>query len=257
MQGKSLQCLRYVRSGLLAVAALWMGRDCRADIIVVPISGQSDGGHNFSPVFDTRAMSLQWAYSSSLLSSLAPGTQITGIAFRRSASDNITSNDYTYANWDLTVSKSDRPAGGLSTHFATNQDADAVTVYGSVPPDTVNNSDSLTVIQSSYAHGTAPRAWGPEIVFNTPYTYTGGDLLFSLQHSSGASSLGIDSIAGTTGTANSIIAVSNATATDGTSNSLLPVAELFVSSPEPATLGLVAPALALMLPRRRARSRGK
>ncbi len=171
-------------------------------------AGVSDGGFTFSSVFDSRQFALQWAYSSSLLSSLSTGTN--------------------------------------------NTDADAVTVYGSVPPDNTNNTDGLSISGAAYGkNASAPNPWGPEIVFTTPYTYhNGDDLLFTLQHSGAAHALSVDAIHGSTGTANSILAVSDSSAASGTTSVSLPVIEIFTSVPEPSTLAFAATTL-LLLKRRR------
>lgn len=116
---------------------------------------------------------LQWVVSSNLLSGLSFGERIVGISFRLDGESQFTlpNSTVSYLNWNLQISQSVRPPGFLSNVYANNQGADLLTV----------RSGPLTIPAGSYPTSTnSPAPWGTPIAFQTPYTYRGGDLIFTL-----------------------------------------------------------------------------
>jgi hypothetical protein len=108
-----------------------------------------------------------------LLSGIAMGSQITGMAFRADSSagpqpgstDVWTSFDVIFAAPSATVSLNS------TANFANNLGPDATTV----------RSGSLSIDPSALPSGGSPNAFGPMIAFTTPYTYLGTDLIIQIR----------------------------------------------------------------------------
>ncbi len=101
------------------------------------------------------------------------GTNLTGFSMRipASATANWPTADVTYSNYDIYLSGSVDPVNRSLT-FANNV----------VGPQTQVRSGSLTIPANSYTFGGSPNAFGPEIVFNTPWQYNGGNVLVEIRH---------------------------------------------------------------------------
>jgi len=118
----------------------------------------------------------QLLISTSQLGSISVGSQITGFSFRL-YNGNLTGFPASTATWaDYTVNMGVGVAlGSQSTTFASNF----------VGAPTLVRSGALVVNAGAYtagATGTTPNPFGPSITFNTPYTYTGGNLLIEIRH---------------------------------------------------------------------------
>ncbi|MEO8210352.1 MAG: hypothetical protein ABI840_07300 [bacterium] len=123
------------------------------------------------------------------------GTNLTGLSMRIPASStaNWPLADVTFSNYDIYLSGSVEPSARSLT-FANNI----------VGPQTQVRSGSLSILANSYTFGSSPNAFGPEITFNTPWLYTGGNVLVEIRHQ------------GFTGTSRSTDAISTSTGGYGT-----------------------------------------
>ncbi len=101
------------------------------------------------------------------------GKNLTGFRMRipASATANWPTADVTYSNYDIYLSGSVDPVNRSLT-FANNV----------VGPQTQVRSGSLLIPANSYTFGNTPNQFGPEIVFNTPWLYSGGNLLVEIRH---------------------------------------------------------------------------
>jgi hypothetical protein len=123
------------------------------------------------------------------------GTNLTGFKMRipASATADWPVTDVTYTNYDIYLSGCVEPSARSFT-FANNI----------VGPQTQVRSGSLVIPANSYTFGGSPNAFGPEITFDTPWPYTGGNVLLEIRQ------------AGFTGTSRSTDAISTSTSGYGT-----------------------------------------
>lgn len=224
--------LLVVALGLLAVPSL-------AQFLVAPNAYEAQGGTSGlnTLVRDApNARTYQAAINPSELAMIPNGGLITGITWRIRASASYTTwpaTDANWANYDIQVSKSNFPAGSLSTTFADNIGADAVTA----------RSGPLTIPANSFPGGAVwppnVNGFGYEIMFANPYTYHSGDtLLFTVRHTGNDTGTNrfLDSIASSS-TAQALSATTYE-ATTGTTASFTIAKVLYV--PEPSALILLA-----------------
>lgn len=140
-------------------------------LLVLPAAAEQANGLN-TPVRDA-PRTLQYVFGSSLLAGVPPGSEIGGIAFRLDGgAAGWPSGSRTWSAFDVQLCRAANPAGALAASFADNLGGDVVTV----------RSGPLTVAAGAYQGWATPNPFGPEIVFTTPYTYSGGDLLVTIRH---------------------------------------------------------------------------
>jgi hypothetical protein len=174
------------------------------------------------------------------------GQPLTGVAFRLLPSATVAypAADLTYADYDIFVGPGVDPSLRSLT-FADNR----------AGPQTQVRDGALSITAGSYGVGSSPQPFGPDITFDTPYLYTGGDLLVELVHSTSN---------GTSASNDALLASDPSTGYDtrfgatwsGNLDSLtgsrgnFTVAR-FTAVPEPGTLGVAFGGLALLALRRR------
>jgi|GEM_PF-5560245 len=175
------------------------------------------GSGGYTTIFRSIARSYQIVMNDTVVvaAGITPGTQITGVAFRTPSWQVFPSWPGTglsanFPAFDITMSKSTRAAGLLSTTYTENIDTDAVAVRTGpmVLPSGFNPGGALTPNVN---------AWGGVIQFTTPYTYTGGHLLFTLRqngHTGGAGSGNAEACANTLTPGCQAIGVSSYTQAD-------------------------------------------
>ncbi len=178
----------------------------------------------------------QMAIAPSQLGDIPDGGLITGITWRIRAVSSYTTwpaTDANWANYDIQISKSNFPAGSLSTTFADN-----------IGPDVVmGRNGPLTIPANSFPGGAVwpPNVndFGYEIMFANPYTYHAGDtLLFTVRHTGNDTGTNrfLDSVA--SGTDVQALSATSYTATTGSSASFSISKILY--TPEPSALALLA-----------------
>jgi hypothetical protein len=225
-------------SALMALGLLFVGAArVRADMLVLPNANTSVSGNavTFGAVGGSFDDTFQWVYSASQLTS-AVGQQITAIGFRLAPGEATVVAPLIYSTYNLQVGKSLNPAGSLSATFAANQGPDTTTVL----------SGPLTIAGGSFVGGSGVNPFY-DIDFTTPYTYTGGDLLFTLRHSQPVPSVAVDA----NSLPNSVTDTVGAeiiTATTGLAHLFnSPITQIEfrqTATPEPASLTLLGTALA-------------
>ncbi len=133
----------------------------------------------FNYIFSGYPATTQCIYSENhvLASGIKAGDSLTGIGFRMaSGSVGGPPFQFTYANWDVTLSKSTRAVGTLTSFTQGNMANDAVPV----------RRGSLVVPANSMPSGSrAVNDFGLLIPFSANYTYTGGALLLTMSHDLG------------------------------------------------------------------------
>jgi hypothetical protein len=163
---------------VLAILATPMAR---AGVIVLPNSNTTVNGNaaQLYPLGDGDR-TFQWVYSASQLSSIA-GDEIASIGFRRQKGGATVTTPLVFTAWNLQVGNSLNPPGSLSSTFAANEAPNTVTV----------RSGPLTIPANSIIGGAGPNPFF-DISFTKPFTYTGGDLLFTLSLSGNTNGVFVD-----------------------------------------------------------------
>ncbi|MFP6859439.1 MAG: choice-of-anchor D domain-containing protein [Roseibacillus sp.] len=146
------------------------------------LPAEPEQGHHLNVPLRAQPRTIQYIYDESLLTSLPPGSVLTGMAFRiNGGGASWPAEDLTWPDFDVQFSASNHGAGQLNNVFSENIADDAVTV----------RSGTLTVLNREYPAGATPNELGPQIAFTTPYTYNGGDLLITIRHSGNGLSHGL------------------------------------------------------------------
>ena len=166
---------------------------------VVPVDfaneeGTSGGEGTSLGIFSNSA---QVVYNESLLTGLNIGDQITGVSFRLNGAGLINLRQapvWSVDDYIISIGSSLNSAGDLAANFADNRGADFILGAHSGPVtfdgtefDTSSTAESTGRNSPAFQNGTntnlVPNAFGFEFVFDTPYTYNGGDLLLEYTHS--------------------------------------------------------------------------
>ncbi|MCX6612852.1 MAG: hypothetical protein NTW74_18630, partial [Acidobacteria bacterium] len=159
---------------LLVFAPLLLGQTA-----VIPADYATKAGNTaLNYTFSGYPATAQYIYSESqvLASGIKPGDILTGIRFRMASGSVGGPNlQFTYANWDLTISKSTRDVGALTSFMLGNMANDAVVVRRGNLLMPVNSMPSTKAVND----------FGLYIPFTSNYTYTGGNLLLSMTHDLG------------------------------------------------------------------------
>jgi hypothetical protein len=174
--------MRRVQTLSVSVLLLSFGISARADIFdVAPNANASMNGNGAQFfVFDTDSpITFQWDIAASQLTSLV-GLDITALGFRLPGGASTVGSTINFPSFDLELSSSLNPLGSLSSTPASNVAANAVTVYNA----------PLTIPANSLIGGPGPNPFYL-IEFTTPFLYTGGDLLMTLQRT-GETAVGVD-----------------------------------------------------------------
>jgi hypothetical protein len=159
--------------------------------VVVPNAYENTPGTGvFTGPLTNTQRTYQWLIQASQLTGLV-GKDLLGFKMRIPTSSTAAwpPADVTYANYDIYLSGSVEPANRSLT-FANNV----------VGPQTQVRSGPLFIPANSYTFGNTPNDFGPEISFNTPWFYSGGNVLIELRHNgSTGTSRTTDAITTTTG----------------------------------------------------------
>lgn len=173
-------------------------------------------------------ITFQQVYAPSQLGGLLPGSVITGMQLRL---DGIFADSpaSTVANFDVSIGPSNFAPGSLTASVAGNQGAGTV----------VARTGSLTFDAGSFPTGSSPNGFGPLITFTNSFTYTGGNLLLTVSHSTPSAELDFDVGSGIVGAQIFQTQSYNATTlTDNSPDTGLAVQFAFTTAavPEPATM---------------------
>jgi hypothetical protein len=161
------------------------------------------------------------------------GQPLTGVTFRLlpSATVPYPAADLTYSDYEIFL------GGGVDPSLRSLTFAD-----NRVGPQTQVRDGSLTIPAGSFPVGGSPQPFGADITFDTPFVYTGGDLLLELVHStSDGTSASNDAMTVTGGsgygTRFGATWTSNLASLTGSNGNFAILR--FTAVPEPASLGLV------------------
>jgi hypothetical protein len=214
--------------------------------VVVPNSAQgAPGGGTFLGPLSTAQRTYQLLIDDVELTGLL-GQQISGVTWRLlpSAVNNYPAADATFTSFDIRLSGSVDPSARSLT-FADNV----------VGPQTLVRSGPLNIPAGSFPAGGSPTTFGHVVTFDTPYTYTGGNLLMELRHTGiSSASASVDSVLASGGPSNgygvrfSAAWQSSYTATSGLQGNA--VVTNFLVVPEPAAAGLASLAFVAVASRR-------
>jgi hypothetical protein len=204
---------------------------------VVPSANATVEGNNSVSALNNSGQTYQFVFGASNIS-FPVGTVITSLSYRQDGGQSSgPSGDRTISNYEITLSPSNNAPGSLSTTFADNIGAGAVMVH----------SGAVNLTANSFQGGASPNAFGPAITFQTPYTYTGGDLLFTVSHTgTGNENIILDAQSNSVATPVQLIFSNGFGTSTGASMDLAPIVQLGTAPvPEPSVvLLLAAPCLA-------------
>jgi uncharacterized protein (TIGR03437 family) len=147
---------------------------------IIPHDYSAKAGDNvLNYIFSGYPATTQCIYSESyvLASGIKPGDSLTGIRFRMAFGQvGGPPFQFTYANWDATLSKSTRAVGTLTSFIQGNMANDAVPV---------RRGSLIVPANSMPTSGRTVNDFGLLIPFSTNYVYTGGALLLTMSHDLG------------------------------------------------------------------------
>jgi uncharacterized delta-60 repeat protein len=164
---------RRLLSAALAVAFLSLAApDALAQsTVVLPAQAEQSGSLNTAVQSSER--SYQWVYDASLLSAIPLGAKITGMAYRLNGGQpTLPASDRVFSSYDVQLATSVFRPSFLSSTYSVNMGSDVTTV----------RSGPLTIAPNSLPGGATPNAFGPVILFTTPFTYLGGHLITLVRH---------------------------------------------------------------------------
>lgn len=208
-----------------------------ADITVVPLAYANASANTYdnAPLGGTNEH-FQQIYSSSLLSGLDVGGQISEIGFR------ITSGGagipgQTVPNYSIWLGTTAVSPGNMSTTFADNRGADFTLVH----------SGPLNITSGQFPGGVGVNNFG-YIQFDLPFTYTGGNLLIEISYdafpSGGANVNASDPYTSTLAQTAFGSGTDSTTADQGLFSEAIVTSFVVTPVPEPTTLALLACGLA-------------
>lgn len=142
--------------------------------VVPPAYKNTSGNGTFTSPFSTSARTYQLLIHSSQLTSFI-GKNLTAISWRNpgNASSAWPPADVNISNYRIFLSGSVDPANRSLAFFADNI----------VGPQMQVRGGGLFVPAGSYSFGSSPNSFGPEILFDSSYLYSGGNLLIEIRQS--------------------------------------------------------------------------
>jgi hypothetical protein len=161
---------------MMKIVAVLVMATCaaQAGLVVLPNSNAAANGNSGTVIpfaEGTQDVLFQWDIAGSQFGSVPVGSSITALGFRLAGTQStLPSAPLTIGTFDLQLGTSLNPIGALSATEANNIGPDAVTVL----------SGPLVIPTNALLGGPGPNPFFL-INFTTPYSYQGGDLLFSLR----------------------------------------------------------------------------
>ncbi len=235
-----------------AALALLTHPSAFGDTIVAPNGNTNTSGNGAQyGIFDSGAVTFQYAYNASQFAGISSGSVLTGIGFRLPANMDTFAPALNFSQYSISVGTATVPVESLSTNFAANVSAD----------DAVVLSGPLTIPGGSLVGGSDPNQFY-ELVFGAPFVYHGGALVVTIRHnaSTTTSPPPVDGNLIGTGTTtlpltlvNSVAAFGSNTATIGEAGYFnVPITKFYFQPsdgvvPEPASIVSSGAAIAMMV----------
>ncbi len=222
-----------------------------AQTAVVPASlATTAANSNSARIIRAEAYTYQMQIAASELTAFA-GKSITGLSFRVDNGFSPGTTDRAFTDFEITLGKAANAMSAFSTTFANNVTDGVLVMDG-----------ALTLSASAFdSSGSPVNAFGPVLSFDTPYSYTSGDLVILFSHTGTSSSLTFDAASSaTSGYGTLFRAQYNAgfqATTATTTNATFAVVQIHAGAiPEPSSAAFLAGAGALgfCASRRRRRS---
>jgi hypothetical protein len=183
--------LRQVTSPSLAMpdigppypGAMWFGPTFTFTSGSMPLSGTAAAPNSYLSKYGTNGLNTllrntnsprayQMQFSASALAGLPVGAKITELWFRLETNNAaFPASTVTWSDYEVTLARAANTIPGMSTTFSANM----------LSPVLVK-SGPLSIGPNNFTSGGAPNAFCPFIVFDTPYTYQGGDLVMLFRH---------------------------------------------------------------------------
>jgi len=153
--------------------------------VVPPDYTSTPGNGTFLSQFANTPRTYQLLIHESLLTDLV-GKELHAVSWRlpTSALSNWPSSVVTVTNHDIYLSESVTPADQSLTDFSAN----AVGIQKLV------RAGTLVIQANSYTFGNTPNIWGPELMFDSLYLYTGGHLLIEIRQTGTSTSRSLDAL---------------------------------------------------------------
>jgi hypothetical protein len=197
--------------------------------VIPPDYTSAPGNATFLSQFASSPRTYQLLIHESLLTDLL-GKDLHAVSWRlpTSATSNWPSSEVTVTNHDIYLSESVTPADRNLTDFSAN----VVGIQKMVRVGT------LVIPTNSYTFGNTPNNWGPEIMFDSLYLYTGGHLLIEIRQTGTGTSRSLDALSTSTtgyGTLFSACWGSSYTANSGSQGNFS-IARLTADDPIPVEL---------------------
>ncbi len=159
--------VKSVLSTFIAGLAVLSTAMVHGDVVVPNSLAGVEGDGTFSLTSTSAAgRTYQMTIAANQLTSVI-GQQLTGMQFRLNGTATVAwpPVNANFASWDVYIGSGVTPAA-MSNTFASNFTGGATQV----------RSGALTFTAGSFPFGGSPNAFGPTIMFNSSYLYTGGDL---------------------------------------------------------------------------------
>lgn len=238
-------CLARPMVAMLIVSIAGACTSALSAAVVVPnASAATDGDTSFAGPLSRFARTYQLLIDDTQLSGIV-GQQITGVTWRLpgGTATSWPASDVNYTAFNIFLSGSVEPSARSAT-MANNI----------VGPQTQVRSGALTIPASAFpGTGASPNAFGFVINFNSPYTYSGGNLLLELRQSAhDGTDQSVDAVGTSTpgyGTAFSAQWDSGIDGTVGIAANAI-VTQFITVVPEPTSIAMIGSALGALLKRK-------
>jgi hypothetical protein len=163
--------------------AMWFGPTFTFTTGSLPLSGTAVAPNSYFSKYGTIGLNTllrntnnprayQMQFSAAALAGLPVGAKITELWFRlKTNSAAFPASTVTWSDYQVTLAQAANSVSAMSNTFSAN-------MYSPV----LVKSGPLSVSPNNFTSGGAPNAFCPFIVFDTPYTYQGGDLVMLFRH---------------------------------------------------------------------------
>jgi hypothetical protein len=165
---------RKISIAILAAFSFWLANDVRADVVVPNSAAGVEADGTFAFTSTTAAgRTYQMTINANQLTGVI-GDQLTGLQWRLNgaAATNWPPVDASFSFFNIFIGPGVAPSA-MSNTFADNFTGTATQV----------RSGAITFPAGVFTSGSAPNVFGPSIMFDSAYLYSGGDLTVEIRFS--------------------------------------------------------------------------